>query len=55
MHMHEYMTDLSPDGNHNFIKQICFADFAYSHYPVCVCVTFCINVYCLVAKILKKN
>ena len=41
------------------IRQICFADFAYSHHsclPLCMypCVTFCINVCFHVVKSLKK-
>ena len=43
------------------LRQICFPDFAYSHYPCLsqflyeyVCAFFCVNVCCLVAKILNK-
>ena len=42
-------------------KQICFADFAYSHHPclpsvcvfVCICVSFGVNVCCQIAKFWK--
>ena len=51
----QFLTDNGKLLN-SLIRQICFADFVYSHHPcLLLCVSFCTSMCCRVAKIMKNN